>query len=282
MLPVCLLHVVIIVVCSCWIHTLTSTIHYCRRVNLSPPNFQYLPSTACDLWIFLAINKLLPAGCGCFWLPNVHDFRRARPDMPHAGSLISTISSRERAFSCLRLFGDDGRTRPHVSRCGLPRDLHLYPSAFKGTARPVLFPSTFVAAARDLLRLGLLQLFVGLPVGLAALTAPPPMMLSSAVAEPSLAPRRPRDVHIRERFMYLALLLVMFGVYIVTLRIAKHVSALLAAVAFIVEVQLVYLCIYGLEHIGVVDGERCDWLIKHVENLCPIGNFFSPTMVLPT
>lgn len=57
-----------------------------------------------------------------------------------------------------------------------------------------------------------------------------------------------------------------------------------APVVLIVVVHIVYLGIYALEHYGLVDGERCDGLVEGVENLCPVGNFFSPTpptMVLP-
>lgn len=142
--------------------------------------------------------------------------------------------------------------------------------------------SALLATVRDHLRRGLLQLFLRLSGRLPALVAPPPML--PMVAAPSQAPRRPREVHIRQGFVYLALLVVMFGAYFVALRIAERVSVLLAVGAFIVEVHLVYLGIYGLEYIGVIDHERRDGLIARVENLCPIGNFFSPTpptMVLP-
>lgn len=146
-----------------------------------------------------------------------------------------------------------------------------------------MFPSALLATVQDHLRRGLLQLFLRLSGRRPAHLAPPPNE-HPAVAAPSQAPRRPREVHILQGLIYLALVLVMFGAYFVALYIAKRVSVLLDVVAFILEVHLVYLLIYGLEYVGVIDGERRDGLIERAENLCPIGNLFSPTpptMVLP-
>eukprot|EP00752_Nemacystus_decipiens_P017153 g15367.t1 len=141
----------------------------------------------------------------------------------------------------------------------------------------------FPSALLDRLRSGLIQLLLRLSRGLpASLTAPP--MILPVVAAPPQAPRRPREVDIRQGLTYLALVLVVFGAYFAALWIADEVSAPLALVAFIVEVHAVYLAIYGLEYFGVIDGERRDGMISRVENLCPIGNFFSPTpptMILP-
>eukprot|EP00752_Nemacystus_decipiens_P003986 g3651.t1 len=105
------------------------------------------------------------------------------------------------------------------------------------------------------------------------------------VAAPARAPRRPRDLAICQGLVYLALTLVVSGAYFVAWCTAERVSMVFAPVALIVVVHIVYLGIYALGCYGLIDGERCDGLIEDVENLCPVGNFFSPTtpptMALP-
>lgn len=133
-----------------------------------------------------------------------------------------------------------------------------------------MFPSAFLRAIGGVLRLGLRQLHLRLTGGGAVL--------------PVVAVPQARELAICQGHVYVALMLVVSGAYFVALCTAERVSMVFAPVALIVVVHIVYLGIYALEHYGLIDGERCDWLIKNVESLCPVGNFFlptPPTMVLP-
>ena len=132
----------------------------------------------------------------------------------------------------------------------------------------------FLPRDQQELRLRLRHLSRSIP-RLNALTARPPLL--PVVEAMPRAQCRPRELAICQGLVYLVLILVVSGAYFVAWCTAERVSVAFAPAALIMVVHIVYLSIYSLERCGVIDGERCDSLIKCVEGLCPVDNFFAPT-----
>ena len=132
----------------------------------------------------------------------------------------------------------------------------------------------FLPRDQQELRLRLRQLSRSIP-RLNAITARPALLPVVEVVPKTQ--RQPRELAICQGLVYLVLMLVVSGAYFVAWCTAERVSVAFAPVALVVVVHIVYLNIYALERCGVIDGERCDSLIKCVEGLCPVENFFMPT-----
>lgn len=89
--------------------------------------------------------------------------------------------------------------------------------------------------------------------------------------------RRPRELAICRGLLDLAVMLVIYIVFVVASVAARRLSMACALVTLVVIVNTVYLGIYALEHFGVIDDERCDGLIEIVQGWCLVANLFSPT-----
>lgn len=100
-------------------------------------------------------------------------------------------------------------------------------------------------------------------------THPPPL--------PVVAVRQgqPREPDVCRGLVCLTVMFGAYGVYFITHTAARLVSVTFAPFAFVGVVHMVYLGIYALERCTVVDLVTRDSLIESVENLYPVGNFFT-------
>ena len=89
------------------------------------------------------------------------------------------------------------------------------------------------------------------------------------------APDQPREPAICQGLVCLTVMFGVYGAYFVTHTAARRVSLAFAPFAFVGVVHMVYLGIYALERCMVIDREVRDRLIESVENLYPVGNFFT-------
>ena len=86
---------------------------------------------------------------------------------------------------------------------------------------------------------------------------------------------QPREPAICQGLVCLTVMFGVYGAYFVTHTAARRVSVTFSPFAFVGVVHMVYLAVYALERLMVIDREVRDRLIESVENLYPIGNFFT-------